>query len=93
MTLPKEVAVKAEGSRSPLPLKWLTDNGSCYAKETRAFTSSLGFLVCTTPGRALRVTAWRGSVPEDIQAQLFVPKRSSRCRHCYGQVAVMDRGL
>lgn len=28
----------------------LTDNGSCYiAKETRAFASSLGFVVCTTP--------------------------------------------
>ena len=37
----------------PHPLEWLTDNGCCYtAKETRAFASSLGFVVCTTPVRS-----------------------------------------
>lgn len=39
-----------QSERGPHPLEWLTDNGSCYiAKETRAFASSLGFVVCTTP--------------------------------------------
>lgn len=42
-----------QSERVPHPLEWLTDNGSCYiAKETRAFASSLGFVVCTTPVRS-----------------------------------------
>ncbi|WP_261374241.1 integrase core domain-containing protein, partial [Yersinia similis] len=37
----------------PHPVEWLTDNGSCYiADATRAFASSLGFIVCTTPVRS-----------------------------------------
>ena len=38
----------------PHLVEWLTDNGSCYIADatTRAFASSLGFIVCTTPVRS-----------------------------------------
>ena len=40
-------------TRTPHPIEWLTDNGSCYIKkETRDFAKELGFVVCTTPVRS-----------------------------------------
>lgn len=36
--------------RTPHPVEWLSDNGTCYtAHETVRFAMSLGLLVCTTP--------------------------------------------
>jgi putative transposase len=37
-------------NRLPIPIEWLSDNGSCYvARETRRFASNLGMLPRTTP--------------------------------------------
>ena len=40
-------------TRTPHPIEWLTDNGSCYIKkETRDSVKDLGFVVCTMPVRS-----------------------------------------
>jgi putative transposase len=37
-------------NRLPMPIEWLSDNGSCYiAGETRSFANEIGFLPITTP--------------------------------------------
>jgi putative transposase len=37
-------------NRVPEPIKWLTDNGSCYtARNTRAFARDIGLIPRTTP--------------------------------------------
>lgn len=37
-------------NRLPMPIEWLSDNGSCYiAGETRSFATGIGFLPITTP--------------------------------------------
>jgi len=37
-------------NRGPEPIKWLTDNGSCYtARNTRAFARDIGLIPRTTP--------------------------------------------
>ena len=39
--------------KTPTPLEFLTDNGSCYtAKETRDFATALGLKPCFTPVRS-----------------------------------------
>jgi transposase InsO family protein len=40
----------AGAQRTPHPIEWLSDNGSCYtANETVAFGQVLGLIMCTTP--------------------------------------------
>ena len=37
-------------NRVPVPIEWLTDNGSCYtARDTRAFARDIGLVPRTTP--------------------------------------------
>jgi len=47
------VEKRFEALKAPHPVEWLTDNDSCYtAKETAAFASMLGLLLCFIPVRS-----------------------------------------
>lgn len=51
--MPECVEKRFGALKTPHPVEWLSDNGSCYtAKETVAFTSMLGLLSRFTPVRS-----------------------------------------
>jgi len=82
-----------QSERVPQPLEWLTDYGSCYiANETRAFASSLGFVVCTTPVRSPQsngmAEAFVKMFKQDYVYLYDIP--DAACRHGDGLVAGMD---
>jgi transposase InsO family protein len=66
-------------NRLPVPIEWLSDNGSPYtARETRAMAREIGLMPRTTPIESPQSKRHGGSLREDPQARLCAGQPASR---------------
>jgi transposase InsO family protein len=57
--------------RTPQPVEWLADNGSCFtAHETLAFAHAIGLVPCFTPVRSPESNGIAEAFVKDLQARL-----------------------
>ena len=67
--------------RAPMPVEWLSDNGSPYtAKDTRDFATQLNLVACFTPVASPESRHGRGLCAHP-QTRLCAPQSPARRRH------------